>query len=71
MTKLDYYNNCIAILNSCWKGMQQNMDDWKKALDAFGEVCNRASDQAVTDFAVKCVELLEYKFYKGDSNDRN
>ena len=62
MTKLDYYNNCIAILNSCWNGMQNNTTDWKKALDAFGEVAERAGQQDVTDFAVKCVELLEMKY---------
>lgn len=65
MTKLDYYNNCIAILNSCWNGMKNNTTDWKKALDAFGEVANRAGQQDVTDFAVKCFELLEMK-HKGE-----
>ena len=62
MTKIDYYNNCIAILNSCWTKMQNNTTDWKKAIDAFGEVANRAGQQEVTDFAVKCFELLEMKF---------
>lgn len=62
MTKLDYYNNCIAILNSCWNGMQNKRDDWQKVLGAFGEVANRAGRQDVTNFAVKCVELLEMKF---------
>lgn len=62
MTKLDYYNNCIAILNSCWNGMQNNTTDWKKAIDAFGAVAERAKQQEVTDFALKCFELLEMKF---------
>ena len=71
MNKIAYYNTCIAILNSCWNGMRKSKEDWEKAFKAFGEVANRAGQQDVTDFAVKCVELLEYKFYKGDSNDRN
>ena len=61
MTKLQYYDNCIAILNSCWTGMQNNTEDWQKVLGAFGEVSNRAEQQDVTDFAVKCFELLEMK----------
>ena len=51
--------------------MRKSKEDWEKAFKAFGEVANRSGQQDVTDFAIKCIELLEYKFYKGDSNDRN
>lgn len=69
MTSEKAIQNCKDILDSCWKSMKNNRDDWKKTFDALGSVCERSgNNQRVLDFAVKCTELLELKF-KEETNE--